>query len=237
MHKELIAKAFERIKEIERQRTGILVSNSASAKLLSDFIFERKKIQFWEKSLSDYYRCTVNNDGGEVIIKQPKVIEALCELLDFENFIEFKKVHGLNQVELSPKRNVVSLFADFLNRHKIPFVVSSITIIIMLVIFYINRQRWMIWESNQYIEVRFDQEKYSIGQLKLYNKETINHFKKVEVNCETEFFDSNGGVKIWYGKNNKKELEYFNAIGFHPETGKSLDPITEYMIRKYICKE
>jgi hypothetical protein len=57
------------------------------------------------------------------------------------------------------------------------------------------------------------------------------------VSCETEFFDSNGEAKIWYGKNRKKELESFTAIGLHPETGKTLDPITVYMIRKYICKE
>jgi len=42
-------------------------------------------------------------------------------------------------------------------------------------------------------------------------------------------------VKIWYGRNIKKELEFFTSLGLHPETGKTLDPITDYMIKKYAC--
>ena len=29
--------------------------------------------------------------------------------------------------------------------------------------------------------------------------------------------------------------EFFTSFGYHPETGDPLKPITEYMIRKYIC--
>ena len=44
-----------------------------------------------------------------------------------------------------------------------------------------------------------------------------------------------GSERLWYGKNKNKELEYFTAFGKHPETGKTLKPITKYMIAKYIC--
>ena len=33
----------------------------------------------------------------------------------------------------------------------------------------------------------------------------------------------------------KVVLQYFTALGLHPETGKTLKPITQYMIDKYIC--
>ncbi len=95
----------------------------------------------------------------------------------------------------------------------------------------------MVWEKSQYVEVKFDTKKYSLGQIKLYNEDRVKHFKKVDVDCNTEFFDSNEKVKIWYGKNKKKTLEYFSALGLHPETSKTLNPITPYMIRKYICEE
>ena len=47
-----------------------------------------------------------------------------------------------------------------------------------------------------------------------------------------------GGAKsqplILYGKNAAKEYEYFTHPGLHPETGKTLKPISRYIIKKYI---
>ncbi|WP_431135335.1 hypothetical protein [Psychroserpens mesophilus] len=96
--------------------------------------------------------------------------------------------------------------------------------------------RWMIWQEDHYIEVGFDTEKYKLNQLKLYKEERIKNFKKTTPICDTTiFFNEDGSVNIWYGKNRGKELEYFTALGLHPETGKTLKPITQYMIDKYIC--
>ncbi|WP_435682498.1 hypothetical protein [Nonlabens sp.] len=57
----------------------------------------------------------------------------------------------------------------------------------------------------------------------------------MNVTCDTVFFKSDNSVRFWYGKNKKKEIEYFTDLGLHPETGKTLKPITGYMIEKYIC--
>ncbi len=48
-------------------------------------------------------------------------------------------------------------------------------------------------------------------------------------------FKEDDSVRIWYGKNREGELEYFSSQGLHPQTGKTLKPITRYMIEKYIC--
>lgn len=53
--------------------------------------------------------------------------------------------------------------------------------------------------------------------------------------CDLIFFDKSGNAQIWYGKNLKGELEIFTSLGLHPETGKTLKPISKYMIEKYIC--
>ena len=93
----------------------------------------------------------------------------------------------------------------------------------------------MVWEKTKYVEVDFEMERYELNQLKLYKSEQIENFKKVSPNCETVFFNEDGEEIIWYGKNKNGELEYFSLYGKHPETGKTLKPITDYMIRKYIC--
>jgi hypothetical protein len=94
----------------------------------------------------------------------------------------------------------------------------------------------MIWQEDHYVEVEFDTEKHKLNQLKLYKEDRINLFKKLTPICDTtKFFNEDGSVNIWYGKNRNKKLEYFTALGLHPETGKTLKPITQYMIDKYIC--
>ena len=96
----------------------------------------------------------------------------------------------------------------FFKKNKVTLIISSIAIVFIILYTSINQQKWMVWDG-----------------------------KKITPDCSTEFFDSHGNPKIWYGKNNKKELEYFTDLGLHPETGKTLDPITTYMIKKHICKE
>ena len=95
----------------------------------------------------------------------------------------------------------------------------------------------MVWQENQYVEVDFNAKKYELKQLKIYKEDRVTAFKKVAVNCNTVFFNEDKSVRFWYGKNKNKELEYFTDLGLHPETGKTLKPITRYMIGKYVCGE
>lgn len=237
MHQQLIIKTFKKVKDEEEKATGIRPSDTGAAKQLSDYILETQKTPFGERRLADYYRMSKKEDNGEVIVKHPKVVQAMCTYLGFESFKDFKKAHGITTSEVSSNIRVKNKMISFLKKNKISLTVSGTIIIIMLLIYSVNKQRWMIWEDVKYIEVGFDPEKYNLGQLKLYDEDRIKNFKKVTVNCDTEFFDASGKVKIWYGKNVKKELEFFTSLGLHPETGKTLDPITDYMIKKYVCPE
>lgn len=56
--------------------------------------------------------------------------------------------------------------------------------------------------------------------------------KKIKVTQQTPFFQNNKAI-VWYCKKNDK-IEYFSASGFHPENGKPLKPISQYIIDKYI---
>lgn len=235
MHRLLIIKTFKKVKDEEEKSTGIRPSDTAASKLLSDYIWEREKLSFGERRLSDYYRMAKKSEVDQVIVKDPRVVLAMCNYLDSNSFSDFKKANGIVTTDKKPAKNAKTTFVDFLKNHKVSIYISSSIVLIMLIIFSANKQRWMVWENDRYVEISFDPEKYNLGQIKLYNKERIKYFRRVIVDCETDFFDSNGKVKIWYGKNKNKELEFFTSLGLHPETGKTLDPITDYMIKKYVC--
>jgi hypothetical protein len=96
----------------------------------------------------------------------------------------------------------------------------------------------MVWVGNRYEAVEYDKVKDSAAVIPV-NQNILDDFKKITVCDTTTFFkkgDSNNPL-IWYGKSpDKKEYEYFNQPGLHPETRKTLKPITKYIIRKYILK-
>jgi len=235
MHRKLIIETFKKVKDEEEQSTGIRPSDTAAAKLLSDYIFESQKLTFGERRLADYLRMTKKQKNDKVIVKDPRVVQAMCNYLEYENFRNFKQEYGISDTEVSAKNTDRVGITNFFKKNKVAIIVSSIIIVITLIFYSINKQRWMVWENDRYVEVSFNTELYNLGRLKLYNEDRIKYFRKVPVNCSTEFFDTNNKVKIWYGKNNKKELEFFTSLGLHPETGKTLNPITNYMINKYAC--
>jgi len=235
MHQLLIIKTFKKVKDEEEKATGIRPSTTAAAKIFSDYILETQKISFGERSLADYYRMSKKEDNGEVLVKHPKVVQAMCTYLGYGSFKDFKRAHGItssgSNTDMSNTNKIIAL----MKKNKILVIVSSAIIIILLLIYSVTKQRWMVWNNDRYVEIHFDTEKYNLGQLKIYNEDRIKNFKKVPVDCNTDFLDPTGKVKIWYGKNIDKELEFFTSLGMHPETGKTLDPITNYMINKYIC--
>src|SRR5690606_14380699 len=119
-------------------------------------------------------------------------------------------------------------FKSVFQKYKLPIILSSL-LIAFLVYNSINKQKWMVWQIDHYVEADFNPKALNHGELKLYNIDRIENFKKIEPNCETEFFKDDGTEKIWYGKNKAGELEFFTSIGIHPETGKTLKKITEHM--------
>lgn len=97
----------------------------------------------------------------------------------------------------------------------------------------------MVWVKNHYQAVEYDKVKDTADAIPL-NKYALDNFKKITVSDTATFF-KNGDYNrplVWYGKSsNKKEYEYFNQPGLHPETGKTLKPISRYIIKKYILSK
>ncbi len=232
MHRLLITKTFEKVIEDERKATGIEPSLTSASKILSDYILDTQKMPFGEKSLYNYYKASINNENHDILIKQPKVVQALCSYLDYDSYEDFKEANGMIKSKKDTSKHTS------IRKKKIIIAISFIFILLIALFMHsFTKDRWMVWKEDRYIEVSFNPEKYNSGQLKLYDENKIENFKKIEVDCSTRFFDNRGKVSVWYAKNHKKELEYFSNLGSHPETGKTLKPITDYMINKYVCAE
>lgn len=104
---------------------------------------------------------------------------------------------------------------------------------------FFREKNCMVWVNNHYEAAEYDVVK-DTAEVCPFNQEVLDNFKKITV-CDTTTFFKNGNTDnplVWYGKSpDKKEYEYFNQPGLHPETGKTLKPISKYIIRKHILKE
>lgn len=109
-------------------------------------------------------------------------------------------------------------------------------IIATIVIYNSNQLKWMQWKDDHYEEAEFEEGKLDHGILSVYEEAQIEKFKQIKnPDCNYPFFKDDGTVNTWYGKNKEGTIEVFTDIGLHPETGKSLSPITVYIIKKYLC--
>lgn len=92
----------------------------------------------------------------------------------------------------------------------------------------------MQWYSDHYELVDCSSSVQGISsrnEIKPIVKEELQ-LKKIKVTQQTPFFQKNKAI-VWYCKKNDT-IEYFTASGFHPENGKPLKPISQYIIDKYI---
>lgn len=237
MHKELILLAFEKGMVSLEEKGMPAPSKSAIAELLSEHIDVVHNFQFGERRLRDYYNAALREE--EIEIKQQAVRDGLSHYLGYKSFEDWLlKTNRLKmedeEVSKEPHSHLYFIL-QFLRRNKTTLLIAMSGLIVFLIINTFNSERWMMWEGNRFVEAEFDGHQIESGQLFMFNETQMNRFKRVEPNCDTKFFNADGKAQLWYGKNSKGVLEYFTELGKHPETGKSLRPITKYMIKKYIC--
>lgn len=231
MHRELLLNAFEKV-ERKLNSEGI---NSPSinqcAVRLSEIISET--FPYGDRRLRDFYKEAKNSDGGAINIPQPQVLMALAQYLGYDNYNDFLVKNTIDEVKGRADEGKVPK-----KRNKLLLMLMSLFLITVIGFFgyhYFTKQRWMEWNATHYVETSFDGEKLKTGILKAYKEERIEGFRELSINCSTQFFNEDGSVRIWYGKDRNGGMEYFSSYGLHPRTNKTLRPITKYIIDKYIC--
>jgi len=230
MKKIIFREAFKKAENQCGNCTKHGLSSHLEKVFTNDLKFSINKITFVR-----YYEKYIDNDKKNTSNPSSDLLNKVSEYLGYINYEDFVTKNCKEEISNTDEKfNSINVFKSFLKKYNVTIIVSCLLIIGFAVYFSKNKQRWMVWNGNQYVEVKFDAEKYNSGQLKLYSEEKIINFKKIPFNYKTDFFYSNEHRKIWYGQNRKKEVEYFTALGLHPETGKMLYPVTESMINKYI---
>ena len=221
MYSQLILDAFEKVKSKE----GITVKTNIS-KFLSDYIQENTNTVYGERSLRIQHNKA--NEGNEILLKE-YVADGLSMYLGFDNYNDYYRSHNNGDFKLT---------SNTINKNSKTLIIGGVLVILIIVgVVFLNsdNNRWMVWENDRYVEVKFDAKKYNLNQLKIYKSDRIENFRQVELNCDSDFFNEDGSVRYWYGKNKNKEINFFSSLGLHPVTGKTLKPITKYIIKKYVC--
>ena len=222
MYKEVVLKTFKKAKrEISGKTTKTQISEYISSVLLNDF-----KIQVSGRTLRNLYDEAINVSEKKDISVNSIYINELCKYLGYNDYNYFIKESNLDS------NNSLVLY---MKKHWVVILICFVALSSSIGFVNYNHERWMIWDGDKYVEVDFDSKKYSLNQLKLLDKEMIDNFYKTTPNCETSFFTEDGIEKLWYSKNKNGDLECYSSLGKHPKTGKTLKPITRYMIKKYIC--
>ncbi len=235
MHRDIILSAFAKAKKDEHEEFGVKASTAKAASRISAYISNHSKVPYGDRILRDAFKKAKNlNDTVE--IKQPQVLVAMCKYLGFEDYKAYLTGNG-GRPSISTKSRKGEEHNLSHNDYKWITLLCLLIIVGLSVYFLSNKQRWMVWDENHYEEVSFDAEMLQAGKLKLFKEDRIENFEKVTVACDTLFLNGDGTPRYWYGKNNKKQIEFFTHLAQHPETGKALKPITQYMIGKYICND
>ncbi|SDX86940.1 hypothetical protein [Flavobacterium degerlachei] len=144
-----------------------------------------------------------------------------------------------------PSKRTVALQSTLAQiQHKTISVKQMFKILILFVIILVSaygmkelivpEKQCMQWQNDHYEIVDCSSTTQGIGainEIKPIIEEELK-LKKIEVSLQTPFFQKNKAA-VWYCKKDNK-IEYFNEAGYHPENGKPLKPISQYIITKYI---
>ncbi|SFN61144.1 hypothetical protein SAMN04487989_1028 [Bizionia echini] len=231
MHKELIINAFEKARNELINQGHQNPSAVKIAEELSYYIQEIEGFSLGERTYRDYYNSAVKEETKDIEIRQIKVVNGLCQYLGFDNYVDFKN-DEFPKVKSSHSTNSKSFF----QQNKIVIILLLAVTTTFIIYNSVTQQKWMIWETDHYVEVDFNAKLLKEGILKLYDQDRIDNFRKTTPDCAYPYFKEDGKENLWYGKNQDGKLEFFTSIGLHPGTGKTLKKITPYMIKKYICE-
>lgn len=219
MTHQLLEEAFEKAgKESGKD------SMHGSAEFLAEYFIDEYKFSISYKSLIRYYK--------KESPPNQQVKNYLANFIGYENYEAFVLDNSPAQVEeiseplsFKPKPEIRSKKIALIS-----LLLVSITGISSYVGFQSGAEDCMVWKEDQYVAIPCT----GAANEESYNGYVLENLRKIEVSDTTTFF-KNGAARIWYNKSNNK-LEYFTSPGIHPENGKTLRPITEYMIARYVRK-
>ncbi len=244
MHKILITKAFIKAEKELKEKGENKPSLTLIAEHISEYVLQETGFEIGGRRYRDYLndaKKIAGSDNEDIRIAQMKVINGLCKYLKCDTYQQFVEENCPKKATISLGKQYQEIIKKIMGfKRKIRIQIFLALAIISMVIFYNSLQgkRWMVWDKNQYKEVAFNLQKYDFLELKKYDQNLMDSFKKIDrPDCNGEYLNKDRTAKTWYWKKNNEEIEVYTAPGLHPTNGVTLKPITTYMIRKYICPD
>jgi hypothetical protein len=164
-----------------------------------------------------------SNEGKDIIVlKEPS-----------QEIKETSKEERIAFVAISEKEIKGEQKKSILERYKKQLATGAVLCSMGIgVLALLPKKECMQWNTNHYEVVDCSTESSSFFDPRI----PINNYrlglKKMDSQTIKAYFE-NGEPVIWYAKNGD-EIELFNQPGLHPTTGKTLKPITPYIINKYL---
>lgn len=90
-------------------------------------------------------------------------------------------------------------------------------------------EKWMYWDENEYKIEGFSHAKNDRYLVKL-DTAKLKNFKKI---TRPDTISYRSKDKIWYSKHRNK-IEFFTDYGINPENNKTLKPVSDHIIARYV---
>lgn len=215
MTNQLLKEAFEKA-GLESGKDSV----HGRAEYLAEYVLEEYKFQVSSKSMVRYFK--------EESTPNQQVKKHLSQFLGFENYEDFVLKNSPALKETVTSNPLKKKGFTFKKMAVFSMIIISVTSISAYVGFKTGEEKCMIWEDDHYTETSCTG---SNKEQKL-NPYLLENLRKIEISDTTLFF-KDGAARVWYDKSNNR-LEYFTAPGIHPKNGKTLKPVTRYIIDKYL---
>ncbi|MCX2681770.1 hypothetical protein OOZ15_17585 [Galbibacter sp. EGI 63066] len=153
--------------------------------------------------------------------------DAFSVYLGYKDFDDFIKE---NESEKEAVKRKHEAQIKKLNNRFLYSLISGIALACGVIFFMVKyyEKNCMIWVGDHYEKIKCS----GTNNEKRLDELVLENFYKIDA-CDTTTFFKGGKEVIWYDKSNNT-LEYFTYPGIHPLNGKTLKPISDHIIDKYV---
>jgi len=212
---DLLTQAFEKA-GTESGKDSV----NGKAEHLSEYLLAEFKFSVSTKSLTRYFK--------KESPPNQQVKNYLAQFLGFDNYEDFVLKNSPGSAAKTEPGPLKKKETNFKRIALFSLLILAVTGISAYVGFKNGEEKCMIWEDDHYIEISCT----GSNEEQKLNPYLLENLRRIVISDTTSFF-KNGAVQIWYDKSNNL-LEYFTAPGIHPQNGKTLKPVTSYIIDKYL---
>jgi hypothetical protein len=187
-------------------------SDNGRATFLEDEL-RRSQVSISGKSLIAY------KNGKS--IPGTEVLDGLAKFLDFESYKTFHEENKIQEISEDTRTKTRSSIILWI-------LIIALGFLLTYNMLTPKANECLVWNGN-----RYQVEMCSGASLEIPYKEELLDFKQMFPCSGFTFYDVDGQPIVWYDKSNG-DVSFFNSLGRHPVNKKTLKPITDTIIEKYV---